>query len=232
MAERRELIPEQVIPGARLGRHILHDERSRDYPAEQASSVTDVDHGSTGLPLDQGNVGSCTAEATCGALNSEPNIGQLPESMAGHVFTQDNAYSLYRKETADEGQPWPPDDPGGSGLAVCKAAAEMGWITSYTHAFGFEHALAALVLRPNIWGVGWYAGFDSPDPATGLVTISGDIRGGHEIVAVEIKLGEQLVGFINSWGSWGLNGTGKFYIGFGDCERLLDEQGDVTVPLP
>lgn len=234
MADRRELIPEQVIDGKRLGRHIWHDERSRDYEAEQAPRIRDVNHASQGLPLDQADVGSCTAEALCAALNSQPDSAQVKGQMQGHIFTQDDAYHLYGRETSDEGQPWPPDDPGGTGLAVCKAAKELGWITSYKHTFSAMAALKALVLRPVIMGMNWYTSFDDPDPATGIVRITpgATVRGGHEVCAVEIKAAEQLVGFWQSWGRWGLNGTGRFYIGFGDIERLLSEQGDVTVPVP
>jgi hypothetical protein len=232
VTQRQEHITEHRVAGRRLGRHVYHDERSKDYPAEQAKAIKDVDHASHGLPLNQGDVGSCTAEALCGALNTAPDAAALKGQMAGHTFTQDDAYNLYRKETANEGHPWPGEDPGGTGLWVCKAAKQLGWITSYRHAFGLEHALAALVLRPNIWGMNWYSGMDSPDPETGIVTVNGTIRGGHEVVATQIRLNEQLVGFWQSWGSWGLNGTGRFYIGFGDLERLLSEQGDVTVPLP
>jgi hypothetical protein len=224
-------ITEHKLDDKRLGRHVAHDPRSWDHQAGKASKIRDVKHDSTGLPLDQADVGSCTAEATCGALNTQPDTGKLKGEVKGHTFTQDDAYKLYGLETRLEGEPWPPNDPGGTGLYVCKAAKQLGWITSYKHAFGFEHALAALVLRPNIWGVNWYGGFDDPDPETGIVRISGEIRGGHEIVAVEIRLNEQLVGFINSWGpGWGLDG--RFFVGFGDCERLLAEQGDVTVPMP
>lgn len=230
MTDRQRTIEEQVAEGMRLGRHVFHDERSKEYVAEQAAKPKSVKHASTGLPLDQGDVGSCTAEALCGALNTDPDSGVLKGQVAGHTFTQDDAYKLYGLETRNEGQPWPPDDPGGTGLWVCKAAKQLGWITRYTHTFSFTSALRALVLRPNIWGVNWYQGFDSPD-AEGLVKISGSIRGGHEIVAVEIDTTRQVVGFVNSWGTgWGLDG--RFYVGYGDCERLLSEQGDVTVPMP
>lgn len=246
MANRRQLIPEHIVAGKRLGRHILHDERSRKYPAEMASSIVSVSHNAKGLPLNQLEVGSCTAEATCAALNSDPDAAALRGQWAGHVFTQDDAYSLYSTETSNEGQPYPPDDPGGSGLAVCQAAQQLGWISSYTHAFSADDALKALVLRPVICGVNWYTSFDSPDPDTGIVTITAGatVRGGHEICADQIVLkGQQypgtkitapddLIGFWQSWGAWGLDSSGRFYIPFADCERLLSEGGDVTVPIP
>ncbi len=230
MTERQHTIEEQPVEGMRLGRHVFHDERSKNFGAEQAAKIKSVRHDSSGLPLDQADVGSCTAEAVCGALNTDPDPAKVKGQWAGHTFTQDDAYKLYGLETRNEGQPWPPNDPGGTGLWVCKAAKQLGWITSYRHAFGLTQALKALVLRPNIWGMNWYEGFDNPD-ADGVVRISGQIRGGHEIVAVEIQADKQLAGFVNSWGpGWGLNG--KFYVGFGDLDRLLHEQGDVTVPMP
>jgi len=231
VTNRQYLIAETPVADMRLGRHVFHDERSKDFKAAQASKIKSVKHDSFGLPLDQADVGSCTAEATCGALNTDPDPAKVKGQWKGHTFTQDDAYKLYGAETKLEGQPWPPNDPGGTGLFVCKAAKQLGWITSYHHAFGLTQALKALVLRPNIWGINWYGGFDSPDPKTGLVKLSGQIRGGHEIVAVEIQADKQLVGFVNSWGpGWGLNG--RFYVGFADLERLLAEDGDVTVPMP
>jgi hypothetical protein len=227
-------IPERHVPGKRLGRHVRHDPRSRRHAAETASSIVSVNHNATGLPLNQGSVGSCTAEATCAALNSTPNQTELKGQWAGHTFTQDDAYTLYGWETAAEGQPYPPNDPGGSGLEVCQAAQAHGLISSYTHAFSADDALKALVIRPIICGVNWYDSFDNPDPGTGIVTITSDatVRGGHEICGDEIVADQELIGFWQSWGSWGKDGSGKFYMGFETCERLLAEQGDVTVPVP
>lgn len=232
MADRRERIPEITGPGlGRLGRHIWHDERNRQHVADTASSIVSVNHNARGLPLNQASVGSCTAEALCAALNSDPNNAAITGAMAGHTFTQDDAYKLYGVETANEGDPWPPNDPGGTGGAVAQAAQQLGWITSYTWAFSAEDAYKALVLRPIICGVNWYTSFDTPD-ANGVITFSLDatVRGGHEICFDEIDADRQLLGFWQSWGSWGLNGKG--YLSFADCERLLAEGGDVTVPLP
>lgn len=221
----RAAIGEYVVPGKRLGRHVLHDERSREFPAERATTLTSVQHEATGLPLDQGQIGSCTANALCGALNS------VPDNVSGRLYAEADAVDLYKLETKMEHQPYPPNDPGGTGLMVCKAARQMGWITGYQHAFGIDHALQALVLRPVITGVNWYTSFDEPDPS-GLVTIKpgASVRGGHEVVADGIDAPNRLVWFWNSWGpSFGQGG--RFCMSFDTWAQLLREQGDVTVPL-
>jgi hypothetical protein len=221
----RLTIDEQVVSGRRLGRHVLHDPRSRDYEAARAPSISSVQHKSSGLPLDQGKIGSCTANALCGALDS------APDAAANRQYTEADAVSLYELETKLEHQPYPPNDPGGSGLMVCKAARQLGWITGYRHAFGIEHALHALMLRPVITGVNWYSSFDTPD-ATGLVSIATDakVRGGHEVVADGIDAPNKLVWFWNSWGTSYAKG-GRFCMSFDTWDQLLQERGDVTVPI-
>ena len=116
----RTTIPEQVMHGKRLGRHIVHDPRSRDYPADAAPAIISVTHTAVGLPLNQGDIGSCTANALCGALDSAPDF------KGGTPRNEHDAITLYELETKLEGQPYPPNDPGGSGLEVCKAAKELG----------------------------------------------------------------------------------------------------------
>ena len=221
-----EEIPEQVVPDKRLGRHVLHDPRSREFAAPRAPQIVSVTHNATGLPLNQGNIGSCTANALCGALDS------APDERSGTVYTESQAVQLYELETKMEGKPYPPNDPGGTGLMVCKAAQQLGWITSYQHAFGIQHALEALVLRPVITGVSWYTSFDTPDPRTGLVEIApgATVRGGHEFVADGIDATNQLVWFWNSWGTAFALG-GRFCMSYTTWEQLLANQGDVTVPV-
>ena len=221
----RRTLPEQMVEGHRLGRHVVHDPRSRNFSADAAAAIKSVQHPAVGLPLDQGNIGSCTANALCGALDS------APDNAAGRQFAENDAVSLYELETQLEGQPYPPNDPGGSGLMVSKAAKQLGWISSYTHAFGIDHALRALTLRPVITGVNWYTSFDAPD-ANGLVAIASNatVRGGHEVVADAIDEPNRLVWFWNSWGaSYGLGG--RFCMSFDTWAQLLAEQGDVTVPM-
>jgi hypothetical protein len=219
-------LPEEHVAGKRLGRHVKHDARSYDFQAPKAPQIISVTHTSTGLPLDQGKLGSCTANALCGALDSNPDF------VGGPVLTEANAIRVYELETKIEGKPYPPNDPGGTGLMVCKAAKQLGMISTYQHAFGIQHALLALVVRPVITGVNWYTSFDTPDPQTGLVAIASGatVRGGHEIVADGIDADKNLVWFWNSWGTqYGLGG--RFCMSFDTWAQLLSEQGDVTVPV-
>ena len=220
-------VEHRLVPEAsrRLGRHVEHDPRSRDFQAETAPAIVSVKHQALGLPLDQGHVGSCTANALCGALNSAPDF-------QGHQRTEGDAVTLYTRETQLEGKPYPQYDPGGSGLMVCKAGKQLGWITSYKHAFGVQQALLALVVRPVISGFDWYTSFDAPD-ANGLVAIApgATVRGGHEVVADEIDAPNRLVWFWNSWGpQFGVGG--RFCMTFDTWDQLLQSQGDATVPLP
>lgn len=64
-------IPETVVAGRRLGRHVAHDPRSRNYPAELASEIRTVHHRHYGI-LDQKSLGSCTGNAMVGAMMTAP----------------------------------------------------------------------------------------------------------------------------------------------------------------
>jgi len=218
-------IEEHVVDGKRLGRHVHHDPASRNFPAARAPRIVTVDHRAKGLPLNQGTLGSCTANALCGALNSAPDY------TGGALLTEADAVRLYGAETRLEGKPHPPHDPGGSGLLVCKAAKDEGMISSYTHAFGREHALLALVLRPVIVGINWYSSFDTPTAAGEVQIAKGATnRGGHEVLADGIDADRELVWLWNSWGTTFGKG-GRFCMSFDTLDQLLALGGDVTVPI-
>jgi hypothetical protein len=217
-----EQLSEVANPQRRLGRHIEHDERSRSFPAARATQVVSVTHERHCAPFDQGDTGSCTGNAEAGVLMTDPFF------VTGRTLDESDAVTLYEKATHLDSitGSYPPDDTGSSGLAAMKAAKALGYITGYQHAFGLQHALEALVLAPVITGVSWYEGFDNPD-STGLVTISGSVRGGHEFEVVGIDADARTVRACNSWGSdWGDHGY--FQFSWDTWDQLLHEQGDVT----
>jgi len=218
-------ISELIVPERRLGRHIEHDPRSRNFPAAVAP-VADVMHVRHGEPFDQRQLGSCTGNAMAGALMTAPYY------KSGRTLTEKNAVQLYEQATKLDqiAGSYPPDDTGSTGLAAAKAAKKDGYISAYAHAFGMQHALGALTLAPVITGINWYDSFDSPLP-TGECPLPADatVRGGHEVELFGIDTEKRRVWAYQSWGpSWGGLGNGTFWWSYATYEQLLSESGDVT----
>lgn len=225
----RAVLPDSPMPGKPLGRHIEHDPRSRLFPAPRASSVASVNHAGRGLPLRQLDVHICsTAHSLCAAINCSPQMSRTrqPLTEVDAVWIHDSATRRadFAFRRAGVG--------GNSALGACRAANNLGLIESYTHAFGIDHALHALVFRPVMTGIKWYSSFDSPDPDTGLVKITqrATIRGGHEVLVYGIDAERNVVWCWNSWGpKFGIGG--RFSMSFDTWGLLLRERGDVTVPI-
>jgi hypothetical protein len=222
---------------ARKGRHVNHDERSKAYAFDGSGvTVKSVRHPRYIPVLDQGQLGSCTGNAMTGLLGTGDfwfgmPIGVLSPSDA--VADEKVAVDLYSLATTLDGYRghYPPDDTGSDGLSVAKAAQKSGWISGYQHTFDFNTFLAALTLQPVIVGVSWYSSFDTPN-ANGLITLpaGATVEGGHEFVVDELDVENKRIGFTNSWATdWGLQG--RAYIGYADFEKLLANDGDVTVPV-
>ena len=229
----RRHIPEEIVPGHRLGRHFHYDSRSAAYayrrdPARELAAVL---HKRDVPILDQGNVGSCTGNAMTGCLGTDPVFGDLPP--AHPTLDEAEALKLYSAaETIDGDGPYPPNDNGSSGTSVMQAAKNTGLISGYTHATSVVDMSAALQDQPVIIGISWYSSFDTP-ASNGVIAISKGayVRGGHEVEVRGDDPAAQQFFADNSWSaSWGLNGS--FVIPYAVMERLLAEQGDCTVPVP
>lgn len=234
-------LPERVIDGKPLGRHVLHDPRSLRYQVAAADprTLTPVRHLRYIPVLDQGTLGSCTGCAAEGALGSGDLLAAIPlDSQArptGDERTDlEQAVALYSAATVlDEfAGEWPPEDTGSNGLSVAKACRRAGLISGYRHAIGLEAALTALAGRPVITGVTWWSSFDDPEPdGCAEITPGAYRRGGHEVVLDELDVDNLRVWFTNSWGlGWGLGG--RAWWSWDTFARLLADDGDVTVFVP
>lgn len=226
MADRQIVLDEEIVPGKRLGRNVWHDDRSKapEYRAVMATSLVSTRHERRCPAYDQGTLGSCTGNAACGAMMTDPFWEVY------RWLTQPDCVSVYSRATEIDpfAGTYPPIDTGSSGLAVAKVLHERGFITWYGHAFGLDECLAALVVAPVIIGIPWYSSFDEPS-STGNISIKAGayVRGGHEVVLDRINVSKRWVEGTNSWGlTYGVNG--RFRMGWGTLGRCLAEQGDAV----
>lgn len=228
----RRTIPESVVEGKRLGRHVHHDSRSLAYTVPEGSPTTARWERATPV-LDQGQVGSCTGNAAAGHLGTAPEYATLAAKIAAGMLQLDEAEALRlysAAEIIDGGAGYPPEDQGSSGLSVAKAAKAAGLISGYVHMTSIGACYTAIKSGPFINGSNWYTSMDSPD-ANGRVTISGSVRGGHEYEVIGYDATTDLWECVNSWGT-GYGVGGHFFMSSPDFARLLSEQGDATQFVP
>lgn len=224
----------------RLGRHVHHDSRSlkheylpRDATPQKVNTFWDS---STG-PLNQGQVGSCTGNATAQWLNT--NFSNTVRNTTHHnaYMTEADALAIYSLGTRLDSTSgtYPPDDTGCSGIFVAQAGEKFGYLDTYTHTFSFTALQATIETTPTINGTIWTKTMFIVN--NGLVKVGklvqSNIAGGHEYLCCGIDWTEEVFQFRNSWGdtdAWvGCKPGGYFAISFVDYQRLLAEQGDVTV---
>lgn len=221
----------QIEQAPGLGRHVLHDARSRDYDAD--SLVTQVTREATTYhqrvvpPWDQGQVGACTAFAALGLMMTEPFVG-------AHSFTEQDALRFYSEETRlDDRQipgEYPPDDTGSTGLWSMKVLRNWLLIPGYKHAFSIGTVKRLLQVAPVSFGFAWYQSMFEVDRHGFLkVNTASGLAGGHQLDGTAVDYERQAVQLTNSWGvDWGVRGTA--YLRFSDLETLLRLHGDCAVP--
>ena len=227
MTSLRTVRVEQLDP--RLGRHIEHDSRSKEYPARQLTGVRNRLWAHQAPVLKQ-DIGCCTGAAMAQLLNCSAMVLARRAGLGTtRYLTLAHAKELYAAATEidDIAGQWPPDDTGSSGLGVAKAAVQLGYGSSYRHAFGFPHFLAAIQMAPMIVGPWWYQGMGKL-ARKAVAYPTGQRLGGHEYLCLGADFDTETLTFLNSWGaSWGDNG--RFRMAFRDFEKLLTDDGDATV---
>lgn len=224
----------------RLGRHIVHDSRSWAYRLPEIVEglpVPQVVHHDSEIPvLDQGQVGSCTANALLGVLGTVPYADKLAvRGVQVSGWDEALALSVYHDETAIDDREipgvYPPDDTGSAGIYSMQVAQARGWITSYHHAFSLSAMQHALVTGPVSLGIPWLNSmFEPHNDGTLKVDFSSGIAGGHQVAIVGYDLKHSFVELRNSWGtSWGLQGYARLPIN--GLSGLLRNGGDVVQPV-
>lgn len=213
------------------------DQKSKDFPIRTAvpQEVRRNKLWRTGQILDQGREGACvgfgwTAEAlsTPVAVDLSKLKADAPDDPTAF------AKSIYKRaRLLDQ---WEGEDyEGTSVLAGAKAMRELGLVKEYRWAFNIADVIDGIIHRgPVVLGIQWHKGmYQAPD---GVLTVSGEIVGGHCIAAVGYKVssdkinGEEGIILQNSWGDdWGNKGLA--IIRTSELAALLDNYGEACVPF-
>lgn len=214
----------------RLGRHRVPDAFE---PAKLArprrDAIRSVTHKEFVPCWDQGNLGSCTANAALGCLVTEP-FGH-----EGVSYTEDDAVALYSLESRiDDSQipgHYPPLDQGSTGPWSMKALEQEGKIKDFVHTTDMHTALQLLNDGPISIGVTWFASmFNADETDTIHVEPESGVAGGHQVCVVGNDVENQRVLIRNSWSSgWGLDGHA--WMSWGDLSYLFSGgAGDAVQP--
>lgn len=229
---------EQQSGPYRLGRHVLHDEASKDFEARKLIGrrprpLHTVQHKVEAPIWDQGDIGQCTAEAALGSLMFDQI--RKPEWRFNGTGKDSDTLSLYREETRlDDSQiagSWEPEDTGSTGVWSMKALHKQGLIASYHWAFSLTTVLQLLLDQPVSTGTSWYESMFYPD-VEGVLTVddSKSASGGHQYLLIGLDVEKEQVIGRNSWGpTWGVEGL--FRMSFTDYAKLLADNGDAVVPV-
>lgn len=207
----------------KLDRRVEFDERSKSFGITPLLPSTTLRAYSWACPahLDQGSEGACVGFGWSHWLAARPK--------EEHNITNTSAQALYNlAKTLDE---WPGTNyDGTSVIGGAKAVTQNGYIKEYRWAFGIDEVLQTLAhIGPVVLGLNWYDNMFNPDK-NGVIKVSGNLAGGHCILANGINPTKKLVRLHNSWGSsWGK--SGECYISFDDLDKLLKEQGEACIPM-
>ena len=175
---------------------------------------------------DQGDFPHCVAYAWLHWMEDGPVTHKPRKPGSGFKFDPVEVY--IHAQYQDE---WPGEDYEGTSVrAGAKVLRQLSVIDSYHWAWDIEATIHALLNQgPVVVGTNWYDSMFSPN-SKGLITVEGNIAGGHAYVLDGVNLDKGLVRFKNSWGrSWGHQGFG--FIGLDDLERLILEDGEVCLAL-
>lgn len=231
----------------RLDRHVEHDDRSWGYQVTEEVPKTpeDVFWPDRGPILNQKDLGGCVGFTGADFLNTDMAAAVRTAHNSGQFYDDQAGINFYHLATVSDSikGTYPPDDTGSSGLGLAKALKKAGLITGYQHAFSWAQFQAAIAIQPVAVGTLWTNSMFNPNKDGVLKVGSLDdsnVAGGHEYMIRGISYTKSLVLMRNHWDvTWDTKDgekiaaagkvPGEAWITFADFQKLLANQGDVTV---
>lgn len=214
-----------------FGRRVAKDENDKKYlvkPDRRAAAEVRKRMWRWGLPLlDQGPTPRCVGFSAYELLRCSP-IRNKPSS----YFTPAKIYN-----GAQQNDEWPGEDYEGSSVrGAMKFLHKEGFISEYKWAFDAETLLNyVLTCGPMNVGTNWYEKMDDVD-SHGYIWPEGGEPAGHAWLIIGVdrdaKNPDGTQGratMLNSWGKWGIKGTGRAHLTFESIAKLIAEDGEAAV---
>ncbi len=216
-----------------LGRIPQFDEASRNFPIRTlvADKPLRSYTWSVNTWLDQDGEGACVGFAYAHELVARPFIIRQTNQDARELY-----FEIQRNDPWPGGA-YPGADPVYEGTSVLSGAQVLknkGYYSQYRWAFRESDIALAIGYRgPVVLGINWYEGMFRPDQ-DGFIHPTGNIAGGHAILAHSFSLKGGYYWLWNSWGKrWGMRWgmTGRARISRSDVTRLMQEEGEGCLPI-
>lgn len=229
----------------RLGRHVHHDSRNRQYAYEAGPAATDLSFmglmpaisWTSNLSIsDQGNVGACVGFSVLDILGYSQYWSALTDAERAYLAQNLSQAGLlfYHTATVLDSIPgqYTPNDTGSDGGSGAKGGVKLGYFSGYRTAFGPAALDAALAVGPVMVGTRWDNSMMNPDSGGVIVPDKASgVAGGHEYVIDGYVPQIDAYRMRNHWTlGWGSGGFA--FIPRQPFYGLLADQGDVTVPVP
>ena len=169
-------------------------------------------------PLDQGETGHCVGFSMASWGIASP---------INDDYTNKDGHDFYYKAKVVDGEPGNED--GSTVRTAAKVLLQAGKISSYAFVSSTSEIKWWILNKgPVIVGTAWFDEMFLPD-VNGIVHPAGNLAGGHAYILTEFfpdYFGNDCFGFQNSWGGWGLNNTGKFYMTVSEFDKLFIYDGE------
>jgi hypothetical protein len=213
-----------------LDRKVSLDEKSKGYKARKLIGDSVPLKKRVWRPgynfLNQGKEGRCVVFGWGNELAATPHRYDINDEWCNQHWP------LVVSKDREMGNDYPD---GASVLAGAKAMQMLGNVKSYYWGFGIDDVLQYLSRRgPVLLGINWYSSMYETNNL-GLVTVDGELVGGHCILASGVwpkhpLFQTDVVVLTNSWGqTYGINGRG--YIPTVTLSRLLKEDGEACMAM-
>lgn len=220
----------RLMPKLGLGRRFSPDPRDHTYPVMMRLKPSEEEirtyryWNPFGWWGDQGQTSQCVAYAWTHWAEDGPVTQPGNAARQGPIVSPEVIY--HEAQLLDE---WPGTEYDGTSVrAGAKALKARGFISAYHWARTLNEVISTILqLGPMVVGTNWYESMFSPDES-GLMSVSGEMAGGHAWVINGVNVKHGLFRMKNSWGrGWGLGGMAL--ISFEDFERLLREDGEACI---